>query len=86
MRHRVVVEKIQLAVNAYYAQFEGVGESGEQAGEAEAAPAETIVEEQPEEREAVEGAVDPAVAVAGESDTMDSPAQKLDESGEVHEG
>src|SRR4029078_7353231 len=60
-----MVEKIQLAINAYSTKFEGVVETGKQAGKAEAAPADMIVEEQPEEQEAVEGTADPAAAVAG---------------------
>jgi N utilization substance protein A len=91
-----MVEKIQQAVNAYYAQFEGGTEAIEmgaeaveagQAVEAEVvpeAPADSAVEEQQASEEPVEA---PDLVVA-ESDTMGditSPAHSLDEKGDVHE-
>jgi N utilization substance protein A len=83
-----LVEKIQLAVNAYYGQFEAGG-----AAEAEAEAAvevEVGAPETPSEtaRETMEEGVESHESVAVESDTMkdtDSPAQALEEKGEVEE-
>jgi N utilization substance protein A len=80
-----MVEKIQLAVNAYYAQFDEPGE-GVVAGEAEAAPAAEAPEA--ETLESAAEAVDSPDSAAVESVTMEdinSSAHSLDEKGEVHE-
>jgi N utilization substance protein A len=81
-----MVEKIQLAVNAYYGQFEGSAEPGEveaspgEVGESqiELSPAETAAAEsveiagevETEEGEASEKGVEPAASEATESDTI----------------
>jgi N utilization substance protein A len=75
-----MVEKIQLAVNAYYGQFEPGGEPG-MTGEADAGV----------EAEALETAgesVETPDSVPAESDTMEeihTSVQSPDEKGEVHE-
>ena len=80
-----MVEKIQLAVNAYYAQFDDPGEAGV-TGEVKTAP----VGEAPE-AETLESAaevVDSPDSAPAESVTMEdinSSAHSLDEKGEVHE-
>jgi N utilization substance protein A len=84
-----MVEKIQLAINAYYGQFEA-------GGEVEAAPEEPGAEEPVEaqaggESETKEAGAEPMEAsdpVSAESDTMkdrESSGQAPDEEGEVHE-
>jgi transcription termination/antitermination protein NusA len=81
-----MVEKIQLAINAYYGQFEA-------GGEVEAAPEEPGAEEPVEAQAGGEGeaGAEPMPAsdpVSAESDTMkdqESSGQAPDEEGEVHE-
>jgi len=88
-----MVEKIQEAVNAYYAQFEEPGEAGvvgdEPAPESMEAPVEALGDEGAAATEAVAEAVDSPDSVGVESDTMEditSSAHGLDEKGEVREG
>jgi N utilization substance protein A len=94
-----MVEKIQLAVNAYYGQFEPGGEpamvvEGEELAEGgEAEPvAEGMIEspqgDEIETQEASGESVETSDSIAVESDTMDdshSSTQTPDEKGEVHE-
>jgi len=89
----LMVEKIQLAVNAYYGQFEPGGEPG-MTGEAEG-EAQPVVEASEAdagvEAEALETAgesVETPDSVPAESDTMEeihTSVQSPDEKGEVHE-
>ena len=89
----LMVEKIQLAVNAYYGQFEPGGEPG-MTGEAEG-EAQPVVEASEAdagvEAEALETAgesVETPDSVPAESDTMKeihTSVQSPDEKGEVHE-
>jgi len=83
-----MVEKIQEAVNAYYAQFDGTAE-GAEAGEELAAEAPVEEQQAPPEMavEAVDSE-DTVVAEAVESDTMEDitpSAHSLDEKGEIRE-